>query len=67
MERRSLTIGVLAERLHVPIHRVEYLVRSRDIQPKERAGHLRVFDEKAVETLRQEIQAGNQRRGLVDA
>lgn len=61
MEVKALTLGVLAERLGVPVHRAEYLVRSRQIKHVERAGHLRIFDEKAVEILQREI--ADQRRG----
>ena len=54
-ETRALTVGRLAERLGVPIHRIEYLVRARDIRPVQRAGHLRIYDEQAEETLRKEL------------
>lgn len=55
MVGKALTVGVIAERLAVPIHRVEYLLRARDIAPVQRAGHLRIFDEGAVETLAREL------------
>lgn len=55
METQALTMGILAQRLGVPIHRIQYLVRSRNIRPVERAGKLRIFDEKAIETLEQEL------------
>jgi DNA-binding transcriptional MerR regulator len=52
---RQITVGVIAERLGVPIHRVAYLVRSRNLQPTARAGRLRVFDDAAVELIRREL------------
>ena len=53
--KKALTIGVLAERLKVPWYRVQYLVQSRNIKPVERAGHLRIFDEKAFNQLSLEL------------
>ena len=37
------TVGSIARRLGEPIHRVEYIIRSRNIQPSGRAGNCRVF------------------------
>jgi len=59
--KRALTTGVMAERLGVPLHKIEYLISSRRIQPVTRAGNLRVFDEGAVDRLRSELEAS--RRG----
>jgi hypothetical protein len=42
------TIGEIARRLAVPIHRVEYIVRSRDLAPASWAGNCRVFSEADV-------------------
>ena len=52
----ALTTGEIARRLNVPIHRVDYLIKSRDIHPTERAGHLRIFDTAALNTFRREIE-----------
>lgn len=38
-----LTVGEIARRLGQEIHRVEYVIRSRGIQPAGWAGHARVF------------------------
>jgi DNA-binding transcriptional MerR regulator len=62
MEERAITLGVMSSRLNIPIHRVEYLVRARDIKPVSRAGRFRVFDEQAIETLRQEVSQMEQRK-----
>ena len=35
------TVGVISLELHVPVHRIEYVIRSRDIQPLARAGNAR--------------------------
>lgn len=46
-----LTIGEIARRLGVPSHRVEYILRTRDIPPKGIAGNCRVYEEAAVERI----------------
>ena len=51
---RALTIGEIARRLGWPIHRVDYLIRSRGIEPELRAGNLRVFPETIIDRLRSE-------------
>jgi hypothetical protein len=38
-----LTPGVIARHLRVPVHRVEYVIRSRQMKPHARAGILRIF------------------------
>ena len=38
-----LTVGEIARRLRQPLHRVEYVIRSRNILPAGWAGHARVF------------------------
>ena len=51
---KALTIGEIARRLGWPNHVVEYLIRSRQIEPAFRAGNLRVFPETVIEQLRNE-------------
>lgn len=51
---RLNTIGEVASRLVVPLHRVAYIVRTRKI-PSERLGLYRVFDEAAVARIREEL------------
>lgn len=38
-----LTVGEIARRLGQELHRVEYVIRSRNIRPAGWAGHARVF------------------------
>jgi hypothetical protein len=38
-----LTVGAIARQLGRPIHRIEYVIRSRRIRPAGWAGHARVF------------------------
>jgi hypothetical protein len=49
------TIGEIARRLAVPIHKVEYVIRARDIRPYGRAGNARVFAEDAIEAIAAEL------------
>ncbi len=45
------TVGRIARELNEPIHRVDYAIRTRGIEPEFTAGHLRVFSEDAVERI----------------
>ena len=49
------TVGEIARRLSQPLHRIEYVIRARDIQAVGRAGNCRVFDDNAVERIAQEL------------
>lgn len=42
------TVGEIARRLGVPVHKIEYVIRARGITPCGRAGNLRVFSEADV-------------------
>ena len=55
---RALTVGEIARRHGVPIHRVQYLLRTRaDIQPAARAGTTRVYGEADVDRIGEHLQA----------
>ncbi len=49
------TIGEIARRLGQPIHRIEYVIRARRIQPSGWAGNARVFSEDAVRVIAGEL------------
>lgn len=49
---RYLTVGEIALRLNVPVHRVEYAVLAHDISPVGRAGNARVFDDSALKRIK---------------
>ena len=51
----ALSVGEIARRIGCPIHRVEYVIRSRALQPKERAGNVRVFSEADISLITGEI------------
>ncbi len=55
MNNNLMTLGTLAERLGIKIHRAEYLVRSRHVQPAGTAGRYRLFDGKTLEKLQREL------------
>jgi len=59
---RLNTLGRIALRLGVPLHRVQYIIASRDIRPAAYAGQLRLFDSKAMARIRHEINAIDARR-----
>jgi len=45
----ALTIGAIARDLGEPVHRVQYAIKTRSIQPEAIAGNLRIFPLEAVE------------------
>jgi hypothetical protein len=62
-EPRLWTAGRIARRLRVPIHRVQYVLRSRRITPAARAGRLRLFDAEAVRLVEAELTRINAKQG----
>ena len=57
------TVGEIARRCKAPIHRVEYVIRSRDIRPIGRAGNARVFAEPDVARIESEIRRIDEEKG----
>ncbi len=49
------TVAVIAERLGVARHRVEYVIRSRQIEPVNWAGNARIFSEASVDYIASEL------------
>lgn len=63
---RLATIGELAKLLNVPLHRIEYVLRSRPhIKPRATAGGARCFDDAAVAQIRHELTSIDARRAEV--
>ena len=50
-----LTVGEIARRLQTKVHRVEYIIRSRNIQPIGWAGHARVFSDASLDHITSEL------------
>jgi hypothetical protein len=46
--KSALTIGAIARELGEPLHRVQYAIRTRGIEPEALAGHIRVFPSEVV-------------------
>jgi len=58
------TPGVIARMLGVPLHRVTYVLRTRQyICPAATAGRLRVFDSAGIAEIRHALNAMDARRG----
>lgn len=57
------TVGEIARRLKAPVHRVEYVIRTRGIQPIGRAGNARVFAATDVERIGSELRCIDAERG----
>lgn len=51
----ALTIGEIARRIGEPAHRVQYIIRTRGINPTQRAGRLRIFSESDLPYIQAEI------------
>ena len=58
------TVGVVAELLNVPVHRVEYVLRTRPfILPLAVAGRARLFGNDAIVMIRRELASIDAERG----
>lgn len=59
-----LTVGEIARRLAVPLHRVEYVLRTRgQIHPVGRAGNIRVYDEGVLQFIGSELRRIDEEKG----
>jgi hypothetical protein len=50
-----LTVGEIARRLDTKVHRIEYIIRSRNIAATGWAGHARVFTDAALDHIAGEL------------
>jgi DNA-binding transcriptional MerR regulator len=57
------TVGEIARRYGVPVHRVEYVIRSRNIRPSGRAGNCRIFREEDVERIASHLRHIDRQKG----
>jgi hypothetical protein len=57
-----LTVGEIARRLGEPVHRIEYILRTRDIRPSGIAGICRVYAEDDVERIAAELRRIDSRK-----
>ena len=56
------TVGEIARRLGEPVHRIEYVIRARQIQPVSTAGNSRVFSDAQVDRIASELRRIDQER-----
>jgi len=57
------TPGIIARDLGVPLHRVMYILQTREhIRPAARAGRLRLFDRETIALIRHELNKIDARR-----
>lgn len=61
------TVGEIARRLGESLHRIEYVIRSRNIQPAGRAGHVRIFAEADVAHIADELRQIDARQEAVSS
>ena len=60
------TVGCIASRLGVSLHKIEYVIRSRGIAPSGIAGNARVFTEADVQRIASELRRIEAERGASD-
>lgn len=58
-----LTVEEIARRLGKPLHRVEYVIRTRNLRPTGWAGHARVFHDADLTWVAAELARIDQERG----
>ena len=57
------TVGEIARRTGNPVHRIEYVIRTRNIRPQSFAGHARVFSDADAELIKSELLRIEQEKG----
>ena len=67
-KKRSVnTVSKISQRLNVAPHRVQYVLRSRGITPQQKAGNVRIFSDRAVSRIADELrQIDQERTGTVE-
>ena len=50
------TVGEIARRTGYFLHRVEYIIKARNIRPSGRAGNARIFSDADVDRIESELQ-----------
>lgn len=62
IERSLNTTGVIAARLGFPIHRVDYVIKTRGIKHVTKAGTARVYSDEQVAQIANELQRIEKRK-----
>ena len=63
----AATVGAIARRLGEPVHRIQYVIASRGIQPISKAGSCYVYSEAAVARIASELRRIDEERGVEHA
>jgi len=64
MDQTLLTVGEIARRLAVPLHRVEYVLRTRpQLRPLTRVANVRIYNEGVLQFVAGELQRIDTERG----
>lgn len=58
------TVGEIARRLGEPLHRIEYVIRTRGLKPVSRAGHAGIYSEGDVQYIACELRRIDEERGV---
>ena len=58
------TVGEIARRLGEPVHRIEYVIRTRGLKPVSRAGHAGIYSEADVQYIASELRRIDAERGV---
>jgi len=59
----AATVGEIARRLAAPVHRVEYIIRTRGLRPGSRAGRAGIYDDADVQYIAAELRRIAAERG----
>lgn len=59
------TVGDIAREEGVPAHRVAYAIETYRIEPTQRAGILRLYDESKIVAIRSALRRISQRSGVI--
>ena len=57
-----LTVGEIARQLDTKVHRIEYIIRSRNIEATGWAGHARVFSQANLDHIASELKRIDEER-----
>ena len=61
----TITPGVIAAQLGIPLHRVQHILSTRaHIRPRARAGTIRLYGREAIAQVRHELHAADARRAV---
>jgi len=60
----AATVGEIARRLGEPLHRIEYVIRTRGLKPEFRAGHAGIYSEGDVQYIAAELRRIDQEKGV---